>query len=96
MSLADEDFADFDKFMEERENKKLQKVVTPYPTDNKGEFFENKSGSKKKLKRTAKKGNKVAQAIRSWGSTQEFCVNNPAYEPLEEDFWREYCNLLRN
>lgn len=75
----------------------LRKEKMPeYPKDSEGKEFENKSGKKKRLKRTAKKGNRVAQAIRSWGSTQEFCVNNPAYEPLDEDFWREYCNLLRN
>lgn len=73
-----------------------EKKMHEYPKDKDGKEFENKSGKKKRLKRTAKKGNKVAQAIRSWGSTQEFSVNEPAYEPLEEDFWREYCNLLRN
>lgn len=95
MSLADEDFADFDKFMEERKTVS-ESTKKEYPTDKEGKKYKNSWGKKTKLRDNVKKANRVALAIRSWWSTQEFSVNEPAYEPLEEDFWRDFCNLLRN
>ena len=50
----------------------------------------------KKLKKRCKKWGQVNQAIRSWWSTAEFNVNEPAYERYDEDFWRDFCNLVRN
>lgn len=69
-----------------------------YPKDREGKLFENQDNSwrKKKLKKKCKKGGKVNQAIRSWWSTAEFNVNEPAYERYDEDFWRDFCNLIRN
>ena len=67
-----------------------------YPTDKEGNEYKNSWGRKKRLKGNVRKANRVALAIRSWWSTQEFSVNEPAYEPFEEDFWRDFCNIVRN
>ena len=68
-----------------------------YPKDKEGKLFENQDNKgKKRIKKRCKKGGKVNQAIRSWWSTAEFNVNEPAYERYDEDFWRDFCNLIRN